>query len=151
LSSTVRTNNAVLDVDLTNPDVQHGETLVLAKDTIHLTRMKFLWNAACYELLLLRNFGEESRRLRLDVHFDADFADLFEVRGFKRAARGRIEAKVRGADSVCYAYHSLDGLPRCTDIFFEPAPRELRPRHARIDIELPPKRRQSIAMSIHCR
>ena len=33
LSSTVRTNNAVLDVDLTNPDIQHGETLVLAKDT----------------------------------------------------------------------------------------------------------------------
>ena len=88
LSSTVRTNNAVLDVDLTNPDIQQGETLVLAKDTVHLSRMKFLWNATCYELLVLRNFGAEHCRLRLAFDFDADFADLFEVRGFKRRARG---------------------------------------------------------------
>ena len=73
LSSTVRTNNAVLDVDLTNPDIQHGETLVLAKDTIHITRMKFLWNAACYELLVARNFGEQTHTLRMDFDFDADF------------------------------------------------------------------------------
>ena len=89
LSSTVRTNNAVLDVDLTNPDIQQGDTLVLAKDTVHLSRMKFLWNATCYELLVMRNFGAEHCRLRLAFEFDADFADLFEVRGFKRARAAR--------------------------------------------------------------
>ena len=39
--------------------------------------MKFLWNAACYELLLARNFGEQAHTLRIDFDFDADFADLF--------------------------------------------------------------------------
>src|SRR5688572_30842252 len=73
LSSTVRTNNAVLDVDLTNPDIQHGETLILQKDTIHLARMKFLWNAACYEILMFRNFGEQTQRLLVGFDFDADF------------------------------------------------------------------------------
>src|SRR5687768_7099736 len=104
LSSTVRTNNAVLDVDLTNPDVQHGDVLLLPKDTVHLTRMKFLWNATCYELLLLRNFGEETRRVRIDFDFDADFADLFEVRGFQRASRGKVTASVQGADAVRFTY-----------------------------------------------
>jgi glycogen debranching enzyme len=150
LSSTVRTNNAVLDVDLTNPDVLHGDALVLAKDTIHITRMKFLWNAACYELVLLRNFGEETRRVRLDFDFDADFADLFEVRGFKRVSRGKVTADVQGPDAVRFHYASQDGLPRRTDIFFEPTPRELLPRHARIEIDLPPKQRRSITMSVHC-
>jgi glycogen debranching enzyme len=151
LSSTVRTNNAVLDVDLTNPDVQHGETLLLAKDTIHLTRMKFLWNAACYELLLLRNFGEEPRQVRIDLDFDADFADLFEVRGFKRGSRGRVSAQLLGPEGVRFAYASQDGLPRSTEIHFDPPPLELLPRHARLEIDLPPKERRSIAMSVHCR
>src|SRR5688500_1221460 len=120
LCSTVRTNNAVLDVDLTNPDIQHGDTLVLAKDTIHLTRMKFLWNGACYELLSMRNFGGESRRLRVDFEFDADFADLFEVRGYQRRARGKVAATVTASDAVRFTYASQDGVPRATDIFFAP-------------------------------
>jgi glycogen debranching enzyme len=150
LSSTVRTNNAVLDVDLTNPDVQHGDVLLLPKDTVHLTRMKFLWNATCYELLLLRNFGEDARRVRIDFDFDADFADLFEVRGFQRTSRGKVTAAVQAPDAVRFTYASQDGLPRRTDIFFEPAPLKLLPRHAHIEIDLPPKKRRSITMSIHC-
>ncbi len=50
-----------------------------------------------------------------------------------------------------FAYASQDALPRCTDIFFEPVPRELRPQHARFEIDVPPKQRRSVAMSVHCR
>jgi glycogen debranching enzyme len=151
LSSTVRTNNTVLDVDLTNPDIQRGDTLVLAKDTVHLTRMKFLWNSACYELLLLRNFGEETLRLRVDFEFDADFADLFEVRGFERASRGRVTARVDAPDAVSFRYASQDGIPRTTEIFFDPQPQELHTRHASLEIDLPPKQRRSLTMSVHCK
>jgi len=150
LSSTVRTNNAVLDVDLTNPDIQHGETLVLAKDTIHITRMKFLWNAACYELLVARNFGEQSHTLRIDFDFDADFADLFEVRGYQRSRRGKVTASIRWPDVAHFAYASQDGLARATEIRFDPLPKELSPRHAAIELELPPKQRRSLTMSVHC-
>ena len=133
LSSTVRTNNAVLDVDLTNPDIQHGETLVLAKDTIHLTRMKFLWNAACYETA----GGAQLRRadahtLRIDFDFDADFADLFEVRGFQRRSRGKVTASVCAPNVARFDYASLDGVPRVTDVLLRSAARELTPRHASI-------------------
>src|SRR4029079_13963213 len=38
LCSTVRTNNAVLDVDLTNPDIKQGDTFSLATDTVPFTR-----------------------------------------------------------------------------------------------------------------
>jgi glycogen debranching enzyme len=150
LSSTVRTNNAVLDVDLTNPDIQHGEMLGLAKDTVHFTRTKFLWNGGCYETVTLRNFGEAPLRLLLDFDFDADFADLFEVRGFKRRARGRVTAAVRGKDAVRFNYAALDGIPRVTDIFFAPEPRELQPHHATFEVDLPPKVHRSIVMSIQC-
>src|SRR5687768_539336 len=36
LSSTVRSNNAVLDVDLTNPDFTRDGLVELAKDTVHI-------------------------------------------------------------------------------------------------------------------
>ncbi len=150
LCSTVRTNNAVLDVDLTNPDIKRGEVLELAKDTVHLTRTKFLWNGGCYETLKMRNFGEETLRLLIDFDFDADFADLFEARGFQRRTRGRVTVNTRGADAVRFDYAALDGIPRVTDIFFTPAPRELTPRHAAFEVEVPPKQHRAIVMSVHC-
>ncbi len=150
LCSTVRTNNAVLDVDLTNPDIKRGEVLELAKDTVHLTRTKFLWNGGCYETLKLRNFGEETLRLLIDFDFDADFADLFEVRGFQRRTRGRVTANTRGNDAVRFEYAALDGIARVTDIFFTPAPRELTPHHGAFEVELPPKTYRAIVMSVHC-
>src|SRR5207237_9357739 len=52
LSSTVQPDNVMLDVDLTNPDFFDAEGhLALAKDTFHIARAKFLWQAACYDLL----------------------------------------------------------------------------------------------------
>jgi glycogen debranching enzyme len=150
LSSTVRTNNAVLDVDLTNPDVKDDDTLVLGKDTVHLTRTKFLWNGGCYETLKCRNFGEQPLRLRIEFDFDADFADLFEVRGFERRTRGRVTASRRAADAVRFSYDSLDGVPRATDIYFSPAPAELQTRHAMFELDLAPKAHHSLVMSLHC-
>ena len=123
LCSTVRTNNALLDVDLTNPDIKLGDTLLLAKDTVHIIRNKFLWNGGCYETVSFRNYGEHALNLRVDYDFDADFADLFEVRGFQRRSRGRITTSVRSDDAVRFNYAALDGLPRVTDIY-------LLPRHA---------------------
>ena len=151
LSSTVRTNNAVLDVDLTNPDIQVGETLVLAKDTIHVTRMKFLWNAACYEMLLARNFGEQTHTLRVDFDFDADFADLFEVRGLQapkpRQSHGQHALARRRAISHtprktgCARHGSAISI-RCR----RSSRRAMQP----FELELPPKQRRSITMSVHC-
>src|SRR6185503_18094736 len=104
LCSTVHANNALLDVDLTNPDFRQGDTLLLPKDTVHFTRSKFLWNGGCYETLSFRNFGEHTLRLAVDFDFDADFVDLFEVRGYQRRTRGRVSAAVRGADAVRFSY-----------------------------------------------
>src|SRR5690606_19012617 len=88
LSSTVQSNNAVLDVDMTNADLVEDQAIVTPKDTFHVARMKFLWQAACYEIIAIRNFGDRPRTVRLALAFDADFADLFEVRGYPRSRRG---------------------------------------------------------------
>ena len=63
LSSTVQPDNLTLDVDLTNPDIFEGEHLRLAKDTFHLARAKFLWDASCYELFTITNYADEKTRV----------------------------------------------------------------------------------------
>jgi glycogen debranching enzyme len=48
---------------------------------IHVNRLKYIWQNACYERLLVHNFDTRAHDVRLGVRFAADFADLFEVRG----------------------------------------------------------------------
>src|SRR5918994_5117239 len=94
LSSTVQDNNALLTADLTNPDFFDADgRLQLPKDTIHIVRAKFIWQGCAYERLAVRNFGDRAHDIGLTMLFQADFADLFEVRGHPRRARGRITAE----------------------------------------------------------
>ena len=89
LSSTPRDDNASLTFDLTNPDFYDsaGE-LALEHDIVQIRRVRFLWNGACFERVAVRNFDIAPRRVRLAIHFAADFADLFEVRGQKAQGDG---------------------------------------------------------------
>src|SRR5215471_18107115 len=56
LSSTVKEDNALLAVDLTNPDIRDGERVTVPRGTLHLFRGIFLWQGGCYQQLRLRNY-----------------------------------------------------------------------------------------------
>src|SRR5438067_11443926 len=58
LGSNLRDDNAVLTVDLTNPDIIGSDrTIVLEKDTLHVDRTVFVWREGVYQRLALRNHG----------------------------------------------------------------------------------------------
>src|SRR5215208_3975287 len=46
LSSAMQTDNAALVVELTNPDFFDDGKVALARDTLHIQRLKFLWKGA---------------------------------------------------------------------------------------------------------
>ena len=150
LSSTVQTDNVTLDVDLTNPDMFVDGELVLAKDTFHVARAKFLWQASCHELFTVTSYDERPQRLNLALSFDADFADLFEIRGHQRARRGKVRAEVRGPGEVAFVYDSVDGVPRATRICFAPAPARLSESRAEFELDLGARERRSLSVTIHC-
>ncbi len=151
LSSTLRDDNATLDCDLTNPALvldPGGE--VLKHDLIHVRRTRFLWQEACYERLVLRNFDEVPRRLQVELSFAADFADLFEVRGTPRRRRGTHHSALVGNARVVLAYDGLDGQTRSTTLRFDPEPQRLTGREASFVVELAPHQAQSIFIEIVC-
>ena len=115
LSSNVQEDNAVLRVDLANPGMPARR---LRGELIHVNRLKFIWNAACYERILIHNFDVHSHDLTFGIEFGADFADLFEVRGRQRARRGQLSTERRSDASVALRYLGLDGVERVTTLAF---------------------------------
>jgi len=151
LSSTVQPDNVMLDVDLTNPDLfdEQGR-LVLAKDTFHIARAKFLWDSCCHELFTVTSYSESRWRLRLALDFGADFADLFEIRGYRRSRRGAVKSELAGAGEVIFHYASLDGVPRSTRIAFGPQPARLTSARAEFEFELAARERRPISVTVQC-
>ena len=95
LSSRVKDDNELFGADLTNPDIPLGEgDLVLARDLVHLFRGRFLRDATWHERLRLWNYSRAPVRVSLTFDIDADFADIFEVRGMSRERRGTRSAPV---------------------------------------------------------
>ena len=149
LGSTTRHDNSRLTTDLTNPDmVLDGRPL--RAGTVHLSRTKVLWAGACHERIEIRNFGQEPVSLPISIRFAADFADVFEVRGMERAARGtQLEPEVHDG-RLLLAYDGLDGVRRTTTIAFAPAPDRIGARGAAYDLELLPGRATVIELRIDC-
>jgi glycogen debranching enzyme len=149
LSSDVEDNNALLTANLTNPDLFAAGKLKLPRDTVQIVRSKFLWAGASYERLGLRSFGAGAHIFEFMFHFAADFADIFELRGYTRKHRGKIEARV-DESGVVFLYQGLDDVIRRTTIRFDPAPAAIDESSARFLVELGPRDRSSIFMTVEC-
>ena len=152
LSSTLRDDNATLTCDLSNPDrLDASGQLLVQHDVIHLRRSRFLWNASCYERVNIRNFDDQPRRIELAIAFAADFADLFEVRGARRARRGETHPSKIGASQATLSYTGLDNRRLSTTLRFDPAPTKLSPDGAVFVLNLAPRESRSLFVEIDCR
>jgi glycogen debranching enzyme len=151
LSSTVQNDNAIFNVDLTNPDIYDGGRIALGRDTLHIMRRKFLWQQACHETIALRNYGRQPHTVGLAFDFAADFADIFEVRGQRRERRGAVSTELRGGDVVVFTYKGLDGIERRTEIAFQPVPAALNASGARFEFALQPGQRVVVHADLRCR
>ena len=60
LSANPGEDNALLTVDLANPDTQDADGGTLHRELIYLNRRQFVWQGAYNELLLVRNFDRDS-------------------------------------------------------------------------------------------
>jgi glycogen debranching enzyme len=147
LSSTVKADNDLLAVDLTNPDAFVDGKIAIPRGTLHLFRSKFLWNGACYERLRIKNYGLDTATAVISFHFEADFADIFEVRGRKREKRGQHLEPVVEDRAVVLGYQGLDGVVRRTRLEFAPDPAEISRAEARFDVSLSPKSEKTIYLT----
>ena len=150
LSSTIREDNALMAADLTNFDVRHGDEVVIPRGTIHIFRSKILWEATCYDRLHIHNYGRSNVDLPIVVEFDADYADLFEVRGMERPRRGRRDPVQINGNTLKFSYEGLDGKLRRTSIIFDPPPAKLLESRAHFEVWLGPGAHAIYSFAIKC-
>ena len=150
LSSVVDNDNVVLTVDLSNPDIYQNNTIVLAREILHIRRSKFLWQGACHERIAIHNFDARPQRCWLSINFAADFSDLFEIRGAQRQRRGDATCAVIGGSKTIFRYVGLDNVERRSEIFFNPQPRQLSKNQALYALDLKAGEQTSLVMTVRC-
>ncbi|MEB2344480.1 MAG: amylo-alpha-1,6-glucosidase [Deltaproteobacteria bacterium] len=138
LGSSVRSDSKVVTVDLTNPDLRQGEHLVLPRGWLHVSRTLTLLAGGLDEVIEVTNFGMAHAETTLRLRVDADFADIFEVRGFRRERRGERLPAPAASDAIELGYRGLDGVERWTRVTCEP-PARIAGRELVIDVRLGPR------------
>jgi hypothetical protein len=113
LSSTVKKENDLLTVDLATPDLkdQTGQ-LVLPRGTLHrvphqVPLARLLLRAACAS----RTTRTPAVDVELALSFNADYEDIFEVRGSKRERRAC--ATIRSSTAPASSSATRDWIGSC--------------------------------------
>lgn len=151
LKSSVGKDNTLLTVDFTNPDFTTDRGKLVPHGCLHLFRSKTLWNGSIYESLRIKNYAGEAVDFTLSFLMEADYADLFEVRGLKREKRGQYLSETAGDSSLTKGYKGLDGIVRYTEAAASPTPDECAHSRIRYRISLNPGEHTELFLTISCR
>ena len=150
LNSNVRHDDSLFAAECTNPDFHDNGMLTVVKGTIHVARSWILWESACHERVEVANYGRDTVRMRLAFEFGADYADIFEVRGYERERRGADLPPEIGSDCVTLGYRGLDRVVRRTELAWSSRPARLAAGRAEFDIEIAPHASFVLYGSIRC-
>lgn len=148
LTANPREDNQMLMIDLTNHDMPSESEDMVLRGTVYIHRSKFLWQSACYEKIQLVNYGLTSVAFNLEIICDADFADIFEIRGSVRMHKGKKLDPVITSESMTFSYEGLDHVLRRTSVHFTPAPEAINHNTAVYEIYLLPKQELELEIGI---
>jgi glycogen debranching enzyme len=143
-----------LSVLCTNPilwNEDRPQEISIPAETVSIQR-ELVLNGGLFEDITLHNYGSDTVKFQLSLSFDADFADLFEIRGFNRQNRGSLLRRViidehhqpqetfltDDPTELTMAYRGLDGMVLESNIeFTHQLPEYLRGYTAVWNVRLP--------------
>jgi glycogen debranching enzyme len=134
----------------------HGANLALPpmggratpRGVIHVERKRCLWNDRLLERVRLTNFGLDEVMVPVAFEYAADFRDMFEVRGLKRARRGVLKPPELNGRHVTFAYEGLDGTERQGVLGFSEPPWRMSETRAEFMLTLAPDRRFDLYLEV---
>jgi glycogen debranching enzyme len=132
---------------MTNPELINGQGETLPSGSLEIRRQRVL-DQGLIESVRVTNFATIPLNLTLQYEFDADFADIFELRGLRRRRRGRLLKTRLHPAAVTFAYRGLDELTRRVRIQFRRQPNVLRRHGAIIHLNLKPGKSEEIGAVI---
>lgn len=125
LSAAISQDNVFFTFNGANQALPYPGGPVGPPGVLHVERKRFLWDERLYERITCTNYSRDVVILPLAVQFGADFHDMFEVRGMKRARRGVFRPAQVDGRSVRFVYEGLDEVERSSVISFSDPPARL--------------------------
>ncbi|MFN2590316.1 MAG: glycogen debranching N-terminal domain-containing protein, partial [Actinomycetota bacterium] len=144
-SSTERNYSQI--VELGYAVAAKGPSALDGRDNVSVSRQRVLGESLIEEIKV-SSFSGSRQLVRLALAFDADFLDLFEVRGMPRDRSGELGSPEVRTDSVTFEYVGADDVVRATTVTFAPAPDELGRHEAVFEFDLPPKGYASVTVEV---
>ena len=146
-SSTEKT--FVSQIELTAARANLRESFDLPENTIHIRRQQLLSSETFFDRFTFLNFNHSPVKISVELLFDADFADVFEVRGMKRQQHGQFYRPVRQGDCLIFVYRGLDNTLRQTVIEMSPSPISVHDKRGKWEFELSPGQQTRIDITVH--
>ncbi|MBD2718398.1 MULTISPECIES: glycogen debranching N-terminal domain-containing protein [unclassified Synechococcus] len=134
LGATERGAVGVLVSHLSNNEDGAGGSAAM---TLHLERSTVLTATAFLQQFCFTSYEEKPIQIPLSVRLDADFRDIFEVRGYKRLQRGRIVQG--GPGTLALTYRGLDGEDRLTVLRLSDPVQDVDGDHVALVLTLEPR------------
>ena len=113
LSSTVATNNFLFTADAANLDVFRQGSVAIHRRRVAPGALSLPVADSCFEQLHFVNHGLDELKFPSTDCFDADFADIFEIRGTEERARTAPDSPDL-RQYRCAGYEGLDRIVRET-------------------------------------
>jgi glycogen debranching enzyme len=136
LGAAIAQDNTLFTSHLTNTLLPTPGQAEIPKGVIHIERSRLLCDGRLNERLKLTNYSSQRATVPMRFSFNADFADIFEVQGLRRARRGALLEPQISNTFVRLAYLGLDGRQRTTQIGFSETPTSISADEARFSFEL---------------
>ncbi len=123
--------------------------LDLPVNAIYVHREQLLESDVFYDVIHLENFHQKCTKLTIEIDYDADFMDIFQVRGIIRGKSGHYYAPIAMRDRISFIYEGLDERVRATTICFAPEPTKIESKTACWELELEPLGKCRITTAVH--
>ena len=92
----------VSQIELTTGTLKLRDSFDIAENTIHIRREQLLNGDVLFDRFTFLNFNREELNLSIELSFDADFVDVFQVRGTARDVHGQYFVPIRREDSLAF-------------------------------------------------
>jgi len=155
LNATLSEDALEAAIELTNPDVPEDERTLRDRDpqlesgrTLRISRRLTLYRDQVYQALIVESFARARHDLEFEWLFAADFIDVFEARGHRRARRGLFLPALHESAALTFQYRGLDNVMRTTRLEFAPPPRRVDATRAQYAIALDPGARIELAVTV---
>ena len=112
-------------IQMANPDLLDqpadavGAEVVLRRHSLGVVRDRTI-GGGLSERVTVTNYTTVPQRARMTLRLDADYADIFELRGLVRAMRGERLTNAWSSDGLAFSYRGLDGGVRRTTVSLYP-------------------------------